>query len=209
MILAKRLSLVMTGLVILVSVIGWIKLPADTPLHLPYIDLVLPLSKTWLLLQIPVVAVLVHLAYLGIGRLSKHRDNLEQSHALYTVQWIGVQAALLALYGEVMAFMVTGFSAPVSLFLVVCGINAVLTGNYMTKSRAHAAIGIATKSSMEDPDAWERAHRVAGPLYMLTGVAILVAALMNQPWAAIMIGVGGALVVALTGVVIAWRVASR
>lgn len=205
----SRLSLLLTALITGVSVIGGINLVEGEPIPIPFVEIELPLDKTWFLIQIPFVALIIHFVFVGITRLSARRDNLQASKALYLSQWLGIQAAILALYGEVMAYAVGGTTLPYSAFLIVAGINALLIGNYMSKSRAHSAIGIATKSSMSNPDAWEKSHRVGGMLYMLSGVGILVATFMHEPWAAILLGIWGAVLSAIVGVFVAWTVARQ
>lgn len=204
----NRLSLMLVALIAGVSVFGWINLVEGEPIPIPFIEMDLPLDKTWLLIQMPFVALIIHFVFVGITKLSRRRENLEASKALYLSQWLGIQVAILALYGEVMAYAVNGTTLSYSAFLIVAGINAILIGNYMSKSRAHSAIGVATQSSMSNPDAWEKSHRVGGMLYMLSGVVILVLTFLDEPWLAITFGVWGALLAAMVAAYVA-RVVAR
>jgi uncharacterized membrane protein len=64
---------------------------------------------------------------------------------------------------------------------VFAGVGAFLIvfGNICGKLSWNYFVGVRTPWTMDDPRVWERTHRVAGPVFMIGGVAMLCAGLAN------------------------------
>lgn len=62
--------------------------------------------------------------------------------------------------------------------VVFCIIGAMLllVGNYLPKCRQNRTMGIKLPWTLESEENWDRTHRLAGPLWMLSGVVTLAAA---------------------------------
>jgi uncharacterized membrane protein len=68
--------------------------------------------------------------------------------------------------------------------LVVAAAGCLLAaiGNFLGKLQRNAIAGIRTPWTLKSDEVWERTHRVGGPTFVLTGVAVTVAALLGQAW---------------------------
>jgi uncharacterized membrane protein len=66
------------------------------------------------------------------------------------------------------AFVFAGVGAFLIVFGNICG---KLSWNYF--------VGVRTPWTMDDPRVWERTHRIAGPIFMIGGIAMLCAGLAN------------------------------
>jgi len=68
---------------------------------------------------------------------------------------------------------------------VLVGAVFLLIGNYLPKSRQNYTIGIKLPWTLHDADNWNRTHRMAGPLWMVCGVLMMLSALLDfesTPW---------------------------
>ena len=53
------------------------------------------------------------------------------------------------------------------------GVIFIVIGNYLPKTRFNYVMGFRTPWTLSSEDVWDRTHRVAGPLHMLLGLAVL------------------------------------
>ena len=58
--------------------------------------------------------------------------------------------------------------------LVPLGMILIFTGNYMNKNRQNYSIGIRIAWTLNDPDNWNKTHRMAGFLWMIGGIAVAI-----------------------------------
>ncbi|WP_158628856.1 SdpI family protein [Dyella choica] len=61
------------------------------------------------------------------------------------------------------------------------GVLLMIVGNYMGKLRKNFFVGIRTPWTLASDEVWGRTHRIAGWLFMLAGVIVIVANLVNAP----------------------------
>ncbi|GLQ90351.1 SdpI family protein [Dyella flagellata] len=61
------------------------------------------------------------------------------------------------------------------------GVLLMIVGNYMGKLRKNFFVGIRTPWTLASDEVWERTHRVAGWLFMLAGLIVVVATLVDAP----------------------------
>lgn len=57
---------------------------------------------------------------------------------------------------------------------VLCGAIFIIMGNYMPKCRQNYTIGIKVPWTLSDVDNWNKTHRFAGVLWIISGIIILV-----------------------------------
>ena len=70
------------------------------------------------------------------------------------------------------------------------GVGLFLVGNLMPRVRPNWIVGIRTRATLADPALWMRTHRYFGVLLMLSGVAVLVIALVAVRFAFVSMVVG-------------------
>jgi hypothetical protein len=88
--------------------------------------------------------------------------------------------------------------------LAAIGLAMMVLGNIVPRTRPNWIAGLRTKSAMRDPDLWRTTHRRFGALLMLTGLAVVVTAMLATPFA-LPVGVAGALASAIAASVSAGR----
>ena len=138
-------------------------------------------SPRWMLFALPVLIAGLHaLCHFG----SKYRDsrvnNLSPA-ATGLVYWI---VPTVSIFGTtVTCFWALGTELPVGMIAqLLVGTIFVVVGNYLPKCRQNTVIGIKIPWTLNDVDNWNFTHRVAGPIWMICGIAMLVAAFLNAAW---------------------------
>ena len=89
--------------------------------------------------------------------------------------------------------------------MLLVGLLFVVIGNTLPKSRPGFFVGIRTPWTITDEDNWVATHRLGGKLFMLAGVALVIAALLDvSAGLRLAVMLGGTLLAALVPVVYSW-----
>ncbi|WP_084397978.1 SdpI family protein [Henriciella aquimarina] len=116
------------------------------------------------------------------------RGNLRHSRKAYVATWAGVMVLLAAVHGGIALMMVRGANADpsnefVRFIMAGCGLLFIVIGNYLPKTRKSFFLGIRTPWTLTSDYAWEKTHRLAGPLYILAGlIGIVTAFTLDGIW---------------------------
>lgn len=161
-------------------------------------------SKEEALFSIPIISAMLTLIFLVIPRFDPRRKNLEQSAKLWNAAAIGV--VLLA--GAIHAFLVfsaLGYDFRVT-DVVVPGIAGlfVLLGNYLGKTRSNWFAGVRTPWTLSSDYSWEKTHRWAGRLFVVTGVLTLAAWLLTDERTTMVVMIAAITATALISVVLSY-----
>lgn len=99
----------------------------------------------------------------------------------YLLIMLAVQAfVLIAALGVLMNAAGHPIQMPLICALGV-GVLLMIMGNYMGKLRKNFFVGIRTPWALASDAVWERTHRMGGWVFMLAGVAVVVAVLVGLP----------------------------
>lgn len=164
-------------------------------------------------LGLPAVAVGVSLFLAVLPLLDPRGTNLQRSGWAYLTAWLGILGVLALVQTglTLIALDVWGEGSESRMGrLVAAGVSlmAVLTGNVLGKVRPNWFMGVRTPWTLSSDVAWDRTHRLAGRLFVLAGLAGLVAAFTLPPAAATAIILGGMAAAALWAVIYSffvWR----
>lgn len=137
-------------------------------------------AGTLLMAAMPLVLALVMLA---VPRLDPKGRNFERFRGVY----LGMSAALTLFMVAVSwmtpltAFGVVseGGSLVSTAILLALGALMVALGNYLPRVRPNYTFGIRTPWTLASEDNWRRTHRFAGPVFVVAGAVMLVAALLS------------------------------
>jgi len=69
----------------------------------------------------------------------------------------------------------------VTIVLVLVGILFIFLGNYMPKNRQNYSIGIRVSWTLNDPENWNKTHRMGGFLWIIGGILFIVTAFIPLP----------------------------
>jgi len=106
------------------------------------------------------------------------RDNASKVMRIF-VQWFIPLLSLVIV--PLMLLMNLGVQLPIPMIVfILVGIIFIFFGNYLPKSRQNYSIGIRTSWALNDPENWNKTHRMAGVLWMIGGMLFIVTAFLHN-----------------------------
>ncbi len=134
--------------------------------------------------------------------IDPRRKNLLRSSLPYSIVWIGTFIVLtfahmmmvLNAAGTVDLETVTDGPGLLKWIAILIGAFIAVLGAVMGKMRPNWFMGVRTPWTLSSDLSWDKTHRLTGWLFMLTGLATLMSALILIPrWALIILLVGMAI----------------
>lgn len=171
------LSSVLILLPMLFGLILWDKLPESMPIHWGADGKADGFGSPLVaVLFIPLLLLALH--WIGLWITAKDNGKNDQSKKVMgMVYWI---LPLISLFACGMMYAAAfGYTVHMSAYVVLLiGVVFILIGNYMPKCRPNRTIGIKIKWTLANEENWERTHRLAGKVWVITGVLCLPTALL-------------------------------
>lgn len=153
-------------------------------------------SKAEGLLIGPAVSVGVYLLMLFIPLIDPGRRNYRKFEQTYHSLRLLVLLMMLAISG-IASMAAAGHQVDVGTWIVTAiGALFIAIGNMMGKIRPNFFVGVRTPWTLTSKRSWVKTHRVAGWVFIGSGILFLVAAWVHQTWAFI-----AALAVNMAGVI--------
>jgi uncharacterized membrane protein len=91
----------------------------------------------------------------------------------------------MAVIYAVVILWVRGYQVDVSMVIpIVIGAMFVVMGNYMGKIRPNWFVGIRTPWTISSKLSWTKTHRLGGRVFILMGLALILAGVIHTQWAA-------------------------
>jgi uncharacterized membrane protein len=132
-------------------------------------------SKEEALLVMPVIGGAITLIFLVLWRIDPRRTNIEASGKMWNAVGIGV-VALLAYIHVLMVTSALGRQVDMVAYMVpAMSILFIIIGNYLSKTRSNFFAGVRTPWTLSSDYSWGKTHRLAGRLFVATGLAALAA----------------------------------
>src|SRR5207245_1106967 len=124
-----------------------------------------------------------------VPSLEPRARNLAMSGRAYVIGWIG-GLALIAVAYMALVLNATGHQVRIQVVVpVTVGALLVVIGNYLGKTRSNFFFGVRTPWTLSSELSWAKTHRLAGRLFVLCGLLIVVVALVAPgPTTAVVIG---------------------
>ena len=177
------ISTILCLLPILFGVILWDRLPDPMPTHFSASGE--PdgwSSKPFAVFFIPAFLAAMEWVCLLASSADPRRKNLSPkvlTLVLYIVPIVGL-VANGATYAQAL-----GVTFNISLIMsALVGVMFIVIGNYLPKCRQTYTLGIKLPWTLANEENWNKTHRMAGPLWMICGVAQIVLAFCSGPVAA-------------------------
>jgi len=177
------LPLIVSGICLLVmaglSAYAWSVIPsgAKIPIHWGMDGQVNGYgSKATGLLLTPAMVVFISGLFLSIAVVEPRAQHIQQSRKPIGAIWIAMVVFLTVLH---IPLVMAALGRPVDVFLVVSlGIAALfcVLGNYLGKVRSNFFIGVRTPWTLTSEISWNKSNRLAGKLFMLSGLLVALAA---------------------------------
>ena len=153
----------------------WSQLPNQIPIHFNIADQADNFQpKPLVVFGLPILLLLVHLFVIFmIGRDPKNRTmNEKMIRAIYWLTPIVSLSTSYLIYSKAL-----GSTTNPSVFVsVLLGLIFVIMGNYMPKLKVNHTVGIRLPWTLQSEDNWHKTHRLAGKLWVLGGLILLLEA---------------------------------
>lgn len=125
------------------------------------------------------------------------RDNYEKFNRAFEIIRFVTTAFFSIIFGFILIYNL-GYQMNVQNFIMfMLGIMLIVMGNYVGQFRFNFLVGIRTPWTLTNEQVWRRTHRMAGPLWMITGVVSLICAYLPGDIAVWLFGLALAVAVLL------------
>ena len=180
MLKANRKTLIITSIVtilpVLIGVIYWNRLPDVMATHFGTNNEANGFSsKAFAVFGLP--AVLLAVLWLGAFVTSNDPKRQNISPKMFSLGlWI---APVVSLVAAATIYPVNlGYELDISFFAkLLLGMMFIIIGNYLPKARQNYTIGIKIPWTLANEENWNRTHRLAGYLWMICGILMIIISL--------------------------------
>ena len=174
------LTSIFTLLPILVGLILWKDLPASLPSHFGLDGQADGFSsKLEVVFLIPLVMLGLHFFAVVVTSLDPKASHVSPKMKTLVYWLVPFISGLvqLSIYGAALGLI--GNSTRIGLVMV--GIVFLVVGNYLPKTKQNYTVGIRLPWTLDSEENWNKTHRLAGRLWVLGGLIILVNSFLS--WA--------------------------
>ncbi len=204
------ISGIIIALMFAVSLWAWPQVPADAqvPIHWNAAGQPDDYGAKWIgIFLMPLVGIGIVALFSVIRYIDPKRANIERSATAFRATLFGTLFFMLALHVATMLNIV-GYNFNVGYVAApAVGIMFIVMGNYMGKIRRNYMFGVRTPWTLASELSWNKTHRFAGKLFVVTGIVVLLATIWNPAWAfyALMGGIGITLVLTMAYSYWVWK----
>ena len=171
--------LLLTSIVILFPILWgvmiWSQLPNQIPIHFNFAGQANSFSSKLLaVIGLPIFLLLVHLFVIFVtSRDPKNQTmNEKMGKVIYWLTPIVSLSLSYLIYSKAL-----GSTTNPSIFVsALLGLIFVMMGNYMPKLKVNHKVGIRLPWTLQSEDNWHKTHRLAGKLWVLGGLILLIEA---------------------------------
>ena len=189
---ANKKTLIITSIVtilpVLIGIICWNRLPEVMATHFGFNNEANGFSsKAFAVFGLP----LILLAVLWVGAFVTAHDPKRQniSPKMFSLMlWI---APVISLVAAATIYPVNlGYELDIAFFSeLLLGLMFIMIGNYLPKARQNYTIGIRIPWTLANEENWNRTHRLAGYLWMICGILMIIISLTRVVSAEWLIGI--------------------
>ncbi len=184
------ISLVLSALLFAASGWAWQQLPMDArvPIHWNIEGKVDGYGGRGTLFLLPGMVLGLTLLFAVLPRIEPRRVNLMSSFKAYRAVWL----AVLSLLGGVQILIVQaalGKKVPMDKCIYLgLGFMMLVMGNFLGKVRSNYVFGVRTPWTLSSELSWNKTHRLAGRMFVIYGLLMLLAAMVQIPGKYILMG---------------------
>jgi uncharacterized membrane protein len=122
----------------------------------------------------PAVNILILSVFSVLSKLDPRKKNIQLSQKSIAAFSLCITFLMLIIEVSYIA-MANGINVPMMKVVgLAVGILLIITGNYLGKTRSNFFIGIRTPWTLSSDAVWQKTHRLAGKLFMIAGLIIVV-----------------------------------
>jgi len=192
----RKLLLFTTLVCLLPAVFGllvWDRLPDSIPIHYDiHFEPDSYASKLYGILIVPCICALVNVLVFYSVRMDRNNES-QSAKVMGLVYWLVPLISLVT--GMTVILSSLRISGMEKMPVILIGVLFILIGNILPKCRYNHTIGIRVPWTLASEEVWKRTHRMAGALWVLGGIGMLVSFFLFP------IGFGIAMVVILLSLI--------
>lgn len=178
-------TLILTSVIILLPILAglllWNKIPDEIATHFNTQGIADGFSsKAFSVFGLPLFLLAVHWVCTVITSTDPKKQNIS-GKPLKLVFWICPLISVLV-SGIIYASALEIELNIIMIMSAFFGILFIIIGNYMPKCKPNYSIGIKIPWTLNSEDNWIYTHRLAGKLWVIGGVIILLTSFLNQYW---------------------------
>jgi uncharacterized membrane protein len=163
---------------------AWPRLPDRIPIHWNFRGEIDGYGGKGIgLLFLPITVLVLY----GIFRLVHLIDPGKQNYASFATAFTAFRMAFVFFMAAVYAgILLAVFGHNVNMTTITCLASSVLfmvLGNFMSKIRPNWFVGVRTPWTLSSKTSWDKTHRLAGWLFILMGLSIAAAGIIQTLWA--------------------------
>jgi uncharacterized membrane protein len=139
-------------------------------------------GKFWGLFSLPVISVLIYTLLLFLPRIDPGRKNYEKFQGIY----LAIRTIIILAFTCIQLIVVLwalNIKVNVNIaVMLITGFLLMLLGNFMGKLRPTWFVGIRLPWTLSSDESWNKTHRLGGWLFVVFGLALVIAApFQNKP----------------------------
>ena len=171
--------LLLTSIVILFPILWgvtiWSQLPNQIPIHFNLAGQANNFqSKLLVVFGLPLFLLLVHLFVIFVSARDPKNQTMNKKMGK-VIYWLTPIVSLVVFY--LIYSKALGSTTNPSIFAsALLGLIFVMMGNYMPKLKVNHTVGIRLPWTLQSEDNWHKTHRLAGKLWVLGGLILLLEA---------------------------------
>ena len=177
MLKANKKTLIITSIVtilpVLIGIICWNRLPDVMATHFGMNNEANGFSsKAFAVFGIP--AILLAVLWLGAFVTSNDPKRQNISPKMFSlVVWIAPVTSLVV--AAILYPVNLGYALDITFFVeLLSGVMFIIIGTYLPKARQNYTIGIRVPWTLANEENWNRTHRLAGTLWMICGILMII-----------------------------------
>ncbi len=190
-----KLLWALSFLPLLITLIALTLYPSEIPVHYDAVGNIDRWGSKYEMLIFPIIIIFMTAFFCFLIYYFKKKEQNDDEKVVESAKQNG-KIISLAAFGILILFSIMQFSIMISAFIelqndlekmaidinvvvnVGVGIFLVIIGNYMPKSKRNGIVGLRTVSSMKNDLIWAKSQRFAGILFVITGVATIISAII-------------------------------
>ena len=177
MLKANRKTLIITSIVtilpVLIGIICWNRLPDVMATHFGMNNEANGFSsKAFAVFGIPAILLAVLWIWAFVTSHDPKRQNISPKMFSLTV-WIAPVTSLVV--AAILYPVNLGYELDITFFVeLLSGVMFIIIGTYLPKARQNYTIGIRVPWTLANEENWNRTHRLAGTLWMICGILMII-----------------------------------
>ena len=178
-------TMIITSMIILAPIIVglllWDQLPAEMATH--FGENGEPngwSSKPFAVFGMPLFLLAVHWFCAFFTGVDPKKENISNK-MMVLVLWICPVVAIFGC-GSTYMYALDNSINTTSMGMLLVGCGFLVVGNYMPKMKQSYTLGIKLPWTLNSEENWNRTHRLAGRVWMIVGVFVLIGGFMEQFW---------------------------